>query len=595
MDIIQIINRLILKKPIANTPFAGVLVHDPETKEVGVVSKMELLKPLQDQVDKINNPDGFLKTGKITKVGNTVSISALSFVWKKNDITATNYNDFSTVIASAVHGFYRTDSIYTQPDGTFVKIEGEEGAEVSIPPSEIANALLVTNITVFGSVIEEPTEPFVSEVFTKEEKEKLGSFNSFEVKGEYANNTVALANGLVEGDVYNLPISSDVYVLALVKEPIIAENYIELTFQDIDIAMSSAGITDKNSIIDWNGFSRNQSPLSNDFDFDSVEINGNVAKLIKIEPNVSFITLSGLGFENIEVSGFQSLIGLNLDNNQIVTFDPTIALPSSLLYLFFSNNQIVTFDPTIALPSSLANLRLNNNQIVTFDPTIALPTGLTDLYLHSNQIVTFDPTIALPSSLLGLGLGDNQIVTFDPTIALPSSLLGLGLGGNQIVTFDPIIALPTGLESLNLSDNQIVTFDPTIALPTGLTDLYLDSNQIVTFDTIIALPSSLTDLNLYDNQIVTFDPTIALPSSLTDLRLDNNQIVTFDPTIALPSSLTTLRLNNNQIVTSSWNSATSWISNLTNGGEIFTQGNIDSAAGTNTQSLLEAKGWIVGV
>lgn len=178
MDIIQVINRLILKKPIANSSFAGVLVHDPETKEVGVVSKTELLKPIQDQIEKINNPDGFLKTGKITKVGNTVSIQALSFVWKKNNVTATNYNDFSTVIASATEGFYRTDSIYAKLDGTFIKIEGVEGTEVFLPPDEIENALLVTNIAVFGSVTNEPIEPFVSEVFTLAEKEKLGALDA---------------------------------------------------------------------------------------------------------------------------------------------------------------------------------------------------------------------------------------------------------------------------------------------------------------------------------------------------------------------------------------------------------------------------------
>ena len=82
----------------------------------------------------------------------------------------------------------------------------------------------------------------------------------------------------------------------------------------------------------------------------------------------------------------------------------------------------------------LGELVLSGNQIVTFNPTIALPSSLQVLYLNSNQIVTFNPTIALPSSLLTLDLNGNQIVTFNPTIALPSSLLTLDLNFNQMTT-----------------------------------------------------------------------------------------------------------------------------------------------------------------
>jgi len=77
---------------------------------------------------------------------------------------------------------------------------------------------------------------------------------------------------------------------------------------------------------------------------------------------------------------------LDLNSNQIINFDPTIALPISLKYLYLYNNQIITFDPTIALPSSLQVLYLNNNQIITFDPTIALPISLKSLYLYNNQM-----------------------------------------------------------------------------------------------------------------------------------------------------------------------------------------------------------------
>ena len=114
--------------------------------------------------------------------------------------------------------------------------------------------------------------------------------------------------------------------------------------------------------------------------------------------NVNFVSVSGLQY-------------LDFGGNQIVTFNPTIALPTSLQTLFLYNNSIVTFNPTIALPTGLQTLSLNGNQIITFNPNIALPTGLIGLYLERTQIVTFNPTISLPTSLSFLFLISSQMTT----------------------------------------------------------------------------------------------------------------------------------------------------------------------------------------
>jgi hypothetical protein len=98
-----------------------------------------------------------------------------------------------------------------------------------------------------------------------------------------------------------------------------------------------------------------------------------------------------LSFGNI--NGLQQLY---LNSNQIVTFNPTIALPSSLQVLELSSNQIVTFNPTLALPSSLQYLSLEANQIVTFNPTLALPTSLIELKLKNNQMTTVGYTTSEP-------------------------------------------------------------------------------------------------------------------------------------------------------------------------------------------------------
>jgi Leucine-rich repeat (LRR) protein len=167
---------------------------------------------------------------------------------------------------------------------------------------------------------------------------------------------------------------------------------------------------------------------------------------------------------------------ITISKNSINEFYYAISIGLQTLYL--SGNQIVDFNPSIALPIGLQNLYLSDNQIVDFNPSIALPIGLQTLDLGRNQIVDFNPSIALPIGLQTLGLGGNQIVDFNPSIALPIGLQGLYLNGNQIVDFNPSIALPIGLQNLYLSGNQIVDFNPSIALPIGLQNLYLSDNQM---------------------------------------------------------------------------------------------------------------------
>ena len=77
-----------------------------------------------------------------------------------------------------------------------------------------------------------------------------------------------------------------------------------------------------------------------------------------------------LYFQNLEITdadkfgNFVRLEQINLDFNQIVTFDPSLPL-SDLTALTLRSNQIVTFNPTLPLPDSLASIFLNDNQMTT--------------------------------------------------------------------------------------------------------------------------------------------------------------------------------------------------------------------------------------
>ena len=357
---------------------------------------------------------------------------------------------------------------------------------------------------------------------------------------------------------------------------------------DITANWGLVGVTNQATFVAWL-----TSLGATSVNITAFSLNGGRLQAAILVNGVIALNLNNAGVTLVnKVGGLTGLENLLLSDNNIVTFNPSIALPTSLTQLNLIGNQIVTFNPSIALPTSLNALGLGDNQIVTFNPSIALPTSLNLLGLGDNQIVTFNPSIALPTSLLELQLSDNNIVTFNPSIALPTSLNVLGLSSNNIVTFNPSIALPTSLIELQLSDNNITTFNPSIALPTSLNLLGLGGNQIVTFNPSIALPNSLEGLDLTGNLIVTFNPSITLPTSLILLGLSGNNIVTFNPTISLPNSLEVLDLTGNLMTTAGYTNSEPWANAQTPFTSLCTivfTANVNSITGTNLEVILISK------
>jgi hypothetical protein len=120
---------------------------------------------------------------------------------------------------------------------------------------------------------------------------------------------------------------------------------------------------------------------------DNFILNGNNIKANITGDNFFFYVFNG---GNKNITNFNYLTSntlfnvLSLNDNNIVDFNPTIALPNIIQSIALNNNQIVDFNPSIPLPSLLGSLGLNDNQIVTLNPTIPLPTTINQLYLENN-------------------------------------------------------------------------------------------------------------------------------------------------------------------------------------------------------------------
>lgn len=127
-------------------------------------------------------------------------------------------------------------------------------------------------------------------------------------------------------------------------------------------------------------------------------------------------------------------------------------------------------------------------------------------------------------------------------------------------------------------------------------DLYLYENSLTTFNPIAPLPEGLTTLNLHKNALTEFNPSLPLPSILANLYLSENQLTDFNPSLPLPESLSELFLDNNEMTTAGYTASETWANGMHDApveNRISFNGNLDSVAGTNLETILVGKGWDV--
>ena len=340
-----------------------------------------------------------------------------------------------------------------------------------------------------------------------------------------------------------------------------------LNFSDINNTAINNGITDINDINQWNTvLSNNSSSL-----FESVLVTGNSAEFGTInEQNIYSISIQGLDINSFDLVNLNSVIDLNVSNNQLTSFDPSNPLPNSIQSLNISNNQLTSFDPSLSLPMALQSLNLGDNQLVLFNTTIPLPASLQSLNISDNQLTSFNPSNSLPGTLLYFNIADNQLTSFDPSLPLPDTLQYLRINNNQLTSFDPSLTLPNNCIELNISHNQLTSFDPSISLS-----------------------ESLNIIDVSYNQLTSFNPSIALPNSIHTLYLSGNQLTSFNPTIQLPGNLNRLDISYNQITVNEWDNSVSYISNLPDNGQLFALGNVDSIEGSVSETLYLNKNWTI--
>ena len=147
---------------------------------------------------------------------------------------------------------------------------------------------------------------------------------------------------------------------------------------------ASEGVTDEASFINWLGYKGLRNIVVTDFNFVGDRIFCNVTA------DGTSYNLSNLGLVNADKIGVvNGLTTLNLSNNQIITFNPTIPLPSSLTTLNLTSNQMTLADYTASEVWANAQPAFTNPCNVNFGGNINSITGtnLEAILLTKNCVI----------------------------------------------------------------------------------------------------------------------------------------------------------------------------------------------------------------
>ena len=152
---------------------------------------------------------------------------------------------------------------------------------------------------------------------------------------------------------------------------------------------ASEGVTDEASFINWLATRWGSSNLTNivvsDFNFEGDRI------FCYMTADGTFYNLSNLGLVNADKIGVvNGLINLNLNNNQIVKFNPTTPLPITLTTLNLTGNQMTLADYTASEVWANAQPAFTNPCNVNFGGNMDIITGtnLEAILLTKNCIIT---------------------------------------------------------------------------------------------------------------------------------------------------------------------------------------------------------------
>ncbi|XP_012271913.1 chaoptin [Orussus abietinus] len=261
-------------------------------------------------------------------------------------------------------------------------------------------------------------------------------------------------------------------------------------------------------------------------------------------------------------SGFESLLWLNLDNNNIQDLRSS-SLPPKLHTLSLNSNLLKSFPRALATLKNLNWLYLRGNAIRSLElPGFQSPElEVVDLSDNSIEVLTLgvegSENDLVPAGknrslkVHDLNLGSNRIrnLPADVFLNLEAKRIHLSSNGMKVVHEDAFRGLEESLEYLNLESNELLMVPSALSRTKRISYLYLAGNGIsnVSQESFFSFADRLKALSLASNNLKAV-PVDALSrcGQLLHLNLGYNKIAKVVPgDFGWASNLEILLLRNN--------------------------------------------------
>lgn len=143
--------------------------------------------------DGSSSENGIVQMGPLELIENTTTVGSVDLkipivpvlpIWRIGGIEYTKLTETRINIPPAAEGYYRIDTIVANTANGFERIVGEERMDVGVPPQLPYNVLVVTQINIFGDIVNDgdptpPPPPPLGKFITKSSKRyRIHQFNN---------------------------------------------------------------------------------------------------------------------------------------------------------------------------------------------------------------------------------------------------------------------------------------------------------------------------------------------------------------------------------------------------------------------------------
>ncbi len=231
------------------------------------------------------------------------------------------------------------------------------------------------------------------------------------------------------------------------------------------------------------------------------------------------------------IEDMNSLVVLNMSNNDIMALPPNIGNLKGLRELDVSGNKISKIPDSVSGLKHLRILNMSSNKLSTLSNAICDLEKVRIMDVSMNSLVSLPDRIGNMKHLTELYASDNKIESFPPSLQSCAELRYLHMRKNRLTEVPTALQYLPFLQVMNLRQNNLVDFRSPLS---SLRSLLIDTNDFSEMPEALFKCHSLELLSMEDNMIK------VIPSAIQELRKLRALYMSYNEIAELPSEMCSL-------------------------------------------------------